>query len=417
MGICQYLPLTPSGTAPIKDIDLPNAPKTNLLIPHDRRRMKRLKIAVFFVAAFFFLPAGISFAHKASDSYLKITGGQSDLAIQWDIAIKDLELLIGVDQNQDGEVTWGELKSKQQQIAAYAISRLAISADGQSCDLRLIEMKVTNHSDGGYAVLNLSTGVSGDAEVLDIDYQFLFEEDPTHRGLVLFESGAVASTHVLSPTDSNLELKTGEVNFWSTFVDYVREGVWHIWIGLDHILFLISLLLPAVLIRRSRRWEGVDEFGPALGSVLKIVTVFTIAHSITLWLAVMEYVVLPSQLVESTIAFSIIVTAANNLFPFVKIPGWIIAFFFGLIHGFGFANVLIDLGLSSVNLAVSLFGFNVGVELGQLAIVAVFLPIAFLLRKTKFYEFAILKLGSVLIAIIAIIWMIERIGNFEILGI
>ena len=377
----------------------------------------RFKIAMIFLSALFLLPDGSAFAHKASDSYLKIVGGQNDLAVQWDIAIKDLELLIGVDQNQDGEVTWGELKSKQQEIAAYAISRLQITADDQPCNLRLIEMKVTEHSDGGYAVLILNTGVSGDAEVLDIDYNFLFDEDPTHRGLVLFENGALASTHVLSPTDSTLELKTGEVNLWSTFVDYVREGVWHIWIGLDHILFLISLLLPAVLIRRHRRWEGVAKFGPALNSVLKIVTVFTIAHSITLWLAVMEYVVLPSQLVESTIAFSILVTVVNNLFPVVKIPGWIIAFVFGLIHGFGFANVLIDLGLSSVNLAVSLFGFNVGVELGQLAIVAVFLPIAFLLRKTKFYELAILKLGSVLIAVIAIIWMIERIGNFEIIGI
>ena len=376
-----------------------------------------LKLAMFFLGVLFLVPAGVTFAHKASDSYLKIRGGQSQLTVQWDISIKDLEMLIGVDQNQDGEVTWGELKSKQPEIAAAALSRLNIVADRQTCDLQLIQMKVTEHSDGGYAVLILSTGVSGDADVLEISYDFLFEEDPTHRGLVLFENGEVASTHVLSPTDSNLNLRTGEVSLWSTFVDYVREGVWHIWIGLDHILFLICLLLPAVLIRKRQRWRPVDEFGPALHSVLKIVTVFTIAHSITLWLAVMEYVVLPSQLVESTIAFSIIVTAANNLFPFMKVPGWAIAFVFGLIHGFGFANVLIDLGLSSVNLAISLLGFNVGVELGQLAIVAVFLPIAFLLRKTKFYEIAVLKIGSVVIAIIAVIWMVERIGNFEILGI
>jgi len=277
-------------------------------------------------------------------------------------------------------------------------------------------MKVAEHSDGGYAVLMLGTGAAGDANVLDIKYDFLFDEDPTHRGLVLYENDEVASTHVLSPDASQLELKTGEVSLWSTFVDYVREGVWHIWIGFDHILFLISLLLPAVLLRKEGRWKPVKEFGPAFQSVMKIVTVFTLAHSITLWLAVMEYVVLPSQLVESAIAFSIIVTAANNLFPFLKIPGWAIAFVFGLIHGFGFANVLLDLGLSSVNLAISLLGFNVGVELGQLAIVAVFLPIAYLFRKTKFYELAILKLGSILIAIIAAIWMIERIGNFEIIG-
>ena len=130
----------------------------------------------------------------------------------------------------------------------------------------------------------------------------------------------------------------------------------------------------------------------------------------------MEYVKLPSGFVEATIAFSIIVTAVVNLYPVIKLPGWLIAFGFGLIHGFGFANVLVDLGLSSVTLAISLLGFNVGVELGQLAIVLVFLPIAFLIRKTAFYRYVVFMGGSVLIAVIAAIWFAERVGNFEILG-
>ncbi len=374
----------------------------------------------FTITVLLLLPIKFSLAHKASDSYLKIRGGQTELTIQWEIAIKDLELLIGVDVDQNGEVTWGELKLKETEIAAHALSHLSVSADGNLCDLQLTQMKYIRHSDGGYAVLLLSTGAEGAAAVLDIDYRFLFDADPTHRGLVLFESGSISSTHVLSPTEPNLELKTGEANLWSTLVDYTREGVWHIWIGFDHILFLISLLLPAVLSRQSLKdkanWQPVNKFRPALSSVLKIVTVFTIAHSITLWLAVMEYVTLPSQLVESAIAFSIIVTAANNLFPVLKLPGWLIAFVFGLIHGFGFANVLIDLGLSSVTLALSLFGFNLGVELGQMAIVIAFLPVAYLLRGTKFYEWVILKAGSVLIAIVAAIWLLERVFNLEILG-
>ena len=130
----------------------------------------------------------------------------------------------------------------------------------------------------------------------------------------------------------------------------------------------------------------------------------------------MKYVTLPTGFVEATIAFSIIVTAINNLFPIIKLPTWLIVFVFGLIHGFGFANVLVALGLSSVTLAISLFGFNVGVELGQLAIVLVFLPIAFILRDTKFYRWGIFFFGSILIAIIAAIWFAERVGNFEILG-
>ena len=380
------------------------------------QRPLRIAIALALTAITFAFTGNSALAHKASDSYLKIRGGSSELNIQWHIAIKDLELLIGVDSNRDGDATWGELKAKQTEIAAHALSHLKIRADGHTCELELIEMLFTEHSDGGYAVLNLATGVSGSAEAFEVEYSFLFEADPTHRGLVLFESNGVPATYILSPAQATIAFKAGDASLWSAFVDYTKEGVWHIWIGFDHILFLISLLLPAVLIRENKEWQPVEKFKPAFRSVLKIVTVFTLAHSITLWLAVMDYVTLPSRLVESSIAFSIIVTAFNNLFPVLKIPGWAIAFVFGLIHGFGFANVLLDLGLSSMTLGISLFGFNVGVELGQLAIVAVFLPLAFLIRKTKFYELVVLKLGSILIACIAAIWMLERIGNFEIIG-
>ena len=383
----------------------------------------RLTFSLALACILIALTGGNAIAHKPSDSYLKIRGGESELKIQWHIAIKDLELMVGVDSDRDGKVTWSELKGKQQESSAHALSHLKFWADGIPCNLQFTQMLFTEHSDGGYAVLDLSTGAAGSSETMRVEYSFLFDADPTHRGLVLYENGAASATYILSPSEAALEFEAGEASLWSTFVDYVKEGVWHIWIGFDHILFLISLLLPAVLVRppaaslrENKQWQPVEKFKPAFHSVLKIVTVFTLAHSITLWLAVMGYVTLPSRLVESVIAFSIIVTALNNLFPLLNIPGWAIAFVFGLIHGFGFANVLLDLGLSSTVLGVSLFGFNVGVELGQLAIVAVFLPIAFLVRNSKFYEVVILKIGSIAIAIVAAIWMLERIGNFEILG-
>lgn len=355
-------------------------------------------------------------AHKPSDSYLRIRGGNDVLTAQWDIALKDLEFIIGLDANQDGDITWGELKDKRDAISAHALSRLRIVADETECGVEVTELKVTEHSDGSYAVLELATDAAGDSRVLKIEYSLLFDVDPTHRGLVLYENGATVSTHVLSPTDSKLEVNTSESGLLKTFATYVGEGVWHIWIGYDHILFLISLLLPAVLVLNNKAWQPVEEFKPALRTVTKVVTVFTIAHSITLWLAVMEYVAIPSQFIEATIAFSIVVTALNNLYPILPFSSWVIAFAFGLIHGFGFANVLLDLGLSSVALGVSLFGFNVGVELGQLAIVLAFLPFAFLLRHTELYKWVVFRLGSVVVAVVALIWMYERIFNTEILG-
>lgn len=358
----------------------------------------------------------IAQAHKPSDSYLRLTGGDDVLTAQWDIALKDLEFLIGLDANQDGNITWGELKSRHDAIAAHALSRLRIIADGTECVIEMTELKVTDHSDGTYAVLELKTDAPGDAKILDIAYSLLFHVDPTHRGLVLYDNGTTASTHVLSPNESHLELNTGESGLFRTFAAYVGEGVWHIWIGYDHILFLLSLLLPAVFVLKDKVWHPVEEFRPTLRTVTKVVTVFTIAHSITLWLAVMDYVTIPSQFIEATIAFSIIVTALNNLYPVLPVSSWMIAFFFGLIHGFGFANVLLDLGLSNVTLGVSLFGFNVGVELGQLAIVLVFLPFAYWLRRTDFYKWVVFRLGSVVVAIVAMIWMYERIFNTQILG-
>ena len=376
--------------------------------------MKRFSIALLLLLVL--TPLGSAFAHKPSDSYLKIRASEPTLSIQWDIALKDLDFKIGLDTNQNGEITWGEVKSRRDAIEAYALSNLKITANGDPCQLRVNDLLIAEHSDGPYAALLIATDTSSEAEQLDIEYSLFFDVDPTHRGLVLFSNDVASSTHVLSPTDPIAEIKTSEANAFRTFVQFVREGVWHIWIGFDHILFLISLLLPAVLIRQQNEWKSVETFWPACKAVLKIVTLFTIAHSITLWLAVMEYVKLPSGFVEATIAFSIIVTAVHNLYPVFRLPGWAIAFVFGLIHGFGFANVLVDLGLSSVTLAISLLGFNVGVELGQLAIVLVFMPIAFLLRDTQLYRKIIFWGGSIVIAIIAAIWFVERVGNFEILG-
>lgn len=274
----------------------------------------------------------------------------------------------------------------------------------------------TRHSDGGYAVLMLQTDCPGNAQTLAVTYNLLFDVDPTHRGLVLYTNGDVASTHVLSPGETSVELETGESGLWLSFKDYIQVGMWHIWVGFDHILFLLSLLLPAVLVWRKRQWHSVEAFRPACMTVLKIVTAFTVAHSLTLWLAVMEYVTLPGRLVEATIAFSIIVTALNNLYPVLPLSRWAIAFVFGLVHGFGFANVLLDLGLSNLTLAVSLLGFNVGVELGQIVIVLVFLPIAFMLRDTLIYRWLVFRIGSVLVAMIAALWLYERVFNAEIIG-
>ena len=173
------------------------------------------------------------------------------------------------------------------------------------------------------------------------------------------------------------------------------------------------MLLPGVLLRRDGRWQPVSAAQPAFVNVLKIVTAFTVAHSITLSLSALGYVHLPTRLVESAIAASVVLAAFNNLVPFFAERGWMVAFGFGLLHGFGFANALRDLGLHTGQLAATLFGFNLGVELGQLAIVAVFLPLALCLRRLMFYQNFVLRLGSAAIMVVASTWMAERVFDFK----
>jgi hypothetical protein len=340
----------------------------------------------------FALACGLAHAHKPSDSYLSIEGEAGLVRGQWDIALRDLEHGIGLDADGDGAITWGELKRKQAEIQSYAFARLALRAGVDACPIQPGELLFDEHSDGGYAVLTFSAPCAAS----EVRYGLFFDLDPTHRGLLKAASG----TAVLSPERPSAELGKDARRVWRQFFDYSIEGVWHIWIGFDHILFLVSLLLPAVL--------AAARFRPALWEVVKVVTAFTVAHSITLALAALSVVELPSRLVESVIAASVVLAALNNVWPVVRRGRWLIAFVFGLVHGFGFASVLADLGLPREHLLVALLGFNLGVEAGQLAIVSLFLPLAYAIRDTWAYRRAVVVGGSAAIALLAAVWMVER---------
>ena len=363
------------------------------------------KLLVFLAILF----AGAAHAHKPSDSYLALSVEGASVRGQWDIALRDLEFAIGLDSDGNGEITWGELKSKRREVEAYAFSRLNVYSGEKSCPLNAADFLVDEHSDGAYAVMRFGADCGPRAPgTIEVAYSLFFDLDPTHRGLLRFERGGDAHTAVLSPERPRIALRAGESSRLAQFFDYLREGVWHIWIGFDHILFLVSLLLPSVLILKSKTWNPAERFRDTFWDVLKVVTAFTIAHSITLSLAALSVISLPSRLVESTIALSVVLAALNNLWPVVAERRWAVAFAFGLIHGFGFASVLADLGLPQGTLLLALVGFNLGVETGQLAIVCAFLPVAYLLRRSGFYRRVIFTGGSAAIALVALVWLAER---------
>ncbi len=377
---------------------------------------------VLVTTAFITLFTSTAFAHKASDSLLTLKRDGIQISGQWDIALRDLDVAIGLDADGNGDIQWNEVKTKQAEIARYATSRLTVQAGDTSCKLNVTEHLLDRHTDGTYAVLRLEGLCNPDSAdaALKIDYRLLFDIDAQHRGLLKLMDNGQTRSAIFPANNPTQEFRLHEPKSASSMSGFIADGVKHIAIGFDHILFLVVLLLPAVLVRNEKdglRWLPVTTFRKALFNVASIVTAFTIAHSITLSLATIGVITPPARWVEILIAVSVVITAVDNIVPIfpplLRQRRWLIAFAFGLIHGFGFASVLQDLNLPRTDLVLSLVGFNIGVELGQLALVALLLPAAYLFRARSAYPRVVLAGGSILIAFIASGWLLERSLDFQ----
>jgi hypothetical protein len=369
------------------------------------------RFVVVLVALAILLVAQIASAHKPSDSYMTLVVRGNVIDARWDIALRDLDYSLGLDQDGSGAVTWGELRARLPDVDGYALPRLAVKADGGVCAAHVTAHEVVAHSDGEYVVLRSTFECPSTPSVLDFDYGLFFENDAQHRGLLHLDAAGVTSTLTFASDHRHEHVEIHAVSRGAQLAAIVRVGIHHIWAGYDHILFLLALLLPSVLKRGDEKgasWEALPRFRPVLWDVLRIVTAFTVAHSLTLSLAALDVVRLPSRLTEAAIAASVVVAAANNVVPILREDRWVAAFALGLLHGFGFSATLIDLGLPRSALVLTLFGFNLGVEIGQMAIVLVFLPLAFLARRTIAYRRYVLVGGSLVIALVATVWFVER---------
>jgi hypothetical protein len=351
--------------------------------------------------------SGFAQAHTLGASHLTLDSEPDEPRIsgEWQIAIGDLHESLDLDANDDGLVTAGELEAQRGRIAEQVLPRLQVSRGGKMCVLESREQLVNERSDGFYAVLRLDGRCSATGG-LGIEYRFLFDVDRTHRAVVRLRQGNDVHAIVLSP-DAARWHESGPSR-WRAFASFVRQGMHHIWIGYDHIAFLVLLLLPAVLRPRIDAWEGATDLRVVTLRILRIVTAFTAAHSITLSLAALGVLVPPERPIEILIAASVVAAGVLNLVPRLAVHGAWIAFSFGLIHGFGFANVLRELGLPPNTVAASLAGFNVGVEAGQLAIVAILLPLVYRLRSAPFYQRRFVPAASLAAAMLALGWLLER---------
>lgn len=381
----------------------------------------RLKQLTFL--AFFFLFIGQVKAHHPEQSYLYLRIYKDAIGGRFEMTAKDLNKALNL--NLVDDLTMEDLQKVLPQIQEYLLSRSDFkSVDGQYV-VRFTEPTILDLEEmEDFVRFNFELdNLESVPDELDIYYNVLFDQDSRHNGIQIIEynwkAGIIDNEALLSlvfdKKNTQQTLLLTDVSLWKGFIAMVKLGMWHIWIGIDHILFVLALILPSVVRRRkpeeveivSDTWFPVDRFKPAFMYIVTIITFFTIAHSITLALAALEVVNLPSRIVESIIAFSIAIAAFHNIKPILLGKEWLIAFAFGLFHGFGFASVLGEKGLSGDYMVLSLLGFNVGVEVGQLLIVFAIFPVLFLIRKSKWYP-AIIKYGSVLLILIALHWTIER---------
>ena len=383
-------------------------------------RAPRTLIAALAIAALVaVIGVGPAAAHTLSDGYVDLAIDGRTVTGRVDLAARDLHDALGLDGDRDGRLRWREVEAGADRIRGYVVDHVGLRSRAGACVVTAGALAAIDRADGVHVAVAVTARCPGPADPLTIDYRAIFAIDARHSGL-LHVHGAGGSAAAVVRGPGSITLATGD---GTGVAGFVRAGVWHIWIGFDHVCFLLALLLPAVLYRGGARapdlgrlgglggaagaaWQPRERLTDVVREVLGVVTAFTLAHSITLALAALGWVQLPGRLIEVTIALSVAAAALNNLVRGVD-ARWAVAFVLGLVHGFGFSSALAGLGLPGRGLVAALLGFNLGVELGQAAIVAVFLPLAFALRRTRLYR-VFLVVASLAMAGLALHWAFQR---------
>jgi hydrogenase/urease accessory protein HupE len=315
------------------------------------------------------------------------------------LQISDRDLYEAVGVPKDRSVTRDEVLTARARLLDYVSGRVRVRNDGVDCPPGVRDLLLADKSDGFFAVTRVDYACRRTAAAVTVDYDLFFDLDPMHQGLARVElPGQPERQHVFRGAARQLRLDR-PVTLWDHLRDYLVLGMEHIFTGYDHLSFLLGLMLVAAA-RGLRRGTSY---------VLGIVTAFTVAHSVTLLCAGLGLVRLPSRIVEPAIALSIAYVAVENLVVPEPRRRWLLTFGFGLVHGFGFASVLAEIGLPPSGVVPSLVSFNVGVELGQLCVVAAVAPLVLWLVPRLGLSARLRVVGSVVLLLLSTLWFFERV--------
>jgi hypothetical protein len=351
------------------------------------------------------LCAAPAFAHTSATSFLSIRAvDEHRVVATFDLDLKDLESLLTLDANEDGAITWGEVRQADAAIESLALSRTQIRAGNAACTASSREgLAIAQHGDGPYARLAVTLTCPGATRSLSVDYSGWFSVDAGHRALYDFVGSQGAREQSIL-TASNPVWRTSE-SVLARAQRFVVEGIRHLLTGYDHLAFLSVLLLA---LARRREGEAVVGAWSLARRALAVITSFTLAHSCTLALAANGWLTLPSRPVEASIAASVVVAALLNLSREPAKHGWKLAFGFGLVHGLGFAGALAEMTSEHIDL-LALGAFNVGIELAQIACAAAVIPLVWALFRHRPSQRVVVPLASLAVAAVATEWVIARI--------
>jgi hypothetical protein len=310
----------------------------------------------------------------------------------------------------------GELRAKTREIETYAFGRLTVDRQGRACRLVPTALLVDYHAGSAYAVLPFDADCPAEGS-LTLRYRLLFDLDPSHRGLLTIVSGRQVSSEVLTPEHADIELDRRPLRLTDQVAQFLAFGFDHILLGYDHLLFIAVLLVTAALRRGGGSgWTPIDGLGRVLVETTKTLTAFTVAHAIVLTPAVLGAISVPARLVEPAVAITIMLAALDNIRPVLPRLRWQVAFSFGLVHGLSFASVLGPMRLPAASLAVALGSFNLGVEVGQIAVALLLVPIAFSLRYEAAYRRFVSPTISLGALVLAGLWFLDRVFALDVLS-
>ncbi|WP_416307316.1 HupE/UreJ family protein [Neptunicella sp. SCSIO 80796] len=365
--------------------------------------MQRIILGILMLFSSFHLAA-----HQMSTAYMTANmDKQGNFNGDLQVRLFDLEQAIGLDLDSNGQLVWNEVLQRQVQIESYLNQNLQLLRGTKACTVQFsAAIQISQHFNEGYLLVPLQAHCAASGG-FSINYTAIFAEDADHKLLLNISAPHTRISRVISSRQQQVDFDLGNNQWLSGAMEYIYQGILHIWIGTDHILFLMALLLTCALQRKNKRWVEIDQISQIIKDTAWIVTTFTLAHSITLTATAMDWISLNSRWIELGIAVSVLLAALNNIKPGVLKLGWL-TFAFGLLHGMGFASVLAEVGLPDNQKLLAVLTFNIGVEIGQLTILAIVIPVLIMLRSKTWYQRYGVTAASLVIMIFAAQWSIER---------